>query len=154
MARKQQQSKIAKLKHRVKLCSQADVVTGDGEFTLSRATVLTVWAGIEVKQSSMFNREGGFAIGEANTRQTHVITTRYRRDIDIGQTAWIYEERLQSAPRWFKVLAVSDYDECWIFKCRLYQQGEAAVAPTDEDDSEYKPEMPGSAVPLPPGIKL
>ena len=121
------------LKHRIALCSGTDVVTDGGELVLVRKDVLNTWAKIESKVASMFSRQG-FAIMEDRNRQTHLISIRMRRDIDITSAAWIYEERMQSGSRWFKVLGVKDDGEdsdVTILSCKIIQRGEDLAEPVE-----------------------
>lgn len=144
-------SSVASLSHRVSLCTANDVVLENGAYRITKEKVLSMWASIEPKLGSMFSREG-FTVMESTSRQTHVICMRYRRDFDITSSAWIYEERLQSAPRWFKILAVSDENDKWYFKCRLVEQSDMVREP-DEPVASCEP-IVGGAVALPPGVKL
>lgn len=129
---------IASLNHRVAICTSTDVVISSGTITIAREDVYHAWAKIENKQSSSFSREG-FSIQQPLNRQTHLITIRYRRDIDISAMAWLYEERLQSGARWFKVLGVKDQDSSAQFitlSCRLVERGDDLVPPTTEDTKD------------------
>lgn len=133
---------IADLKFRVKLCSADDVISSEGSISLVRNTIVETWAAIISDTGSLF-ASNGFAIMEDNTRQTHEIVMRYRRDLDITNTAWIMESRLQSPARWFKILSVYDCDDLWHFKCRLVQAFETAPVAKKDDSFE-----------LPPGVRL
>lgn len=133
---------IAKLRHRLVLCSQKDVVD-DGTLHLKRAGVMSMWAAIEPKKASTFTPQGAASQENRSTR-THCITTRYHRDIDISNLAWLYEERRKSAPRWFKILSVVQTEkagsEYFMFDCRLVERSDNAPAPAAESH------MPGAAV--------
>jgi head-tail adaptor len=127
------------LRHRVKLCSAQDVITEDGELKFSREEVFTTWAQIEAKIASQFNRSGENLLNEKE-RQTHLITIRFRRDIDVSSTAWIYEERAQSGARWFKVKGVRDLNEDGQFlqiSASLLERG-IVTPPTDEGATEVR----------------
>lgn len=101
---------IRDLKHHVTLCSSNDVVTEDGALMITREGVVTTWAKIESRVESQFNRQGDNLDG-ARFPRTHVITIRFRRDLDVTATAWLYEARAQSGARWFKVLGIRDLNE-------------------------------------------
>lgn len=126
------------LKHRIALCAGKDVVTDGGTLVLVRQDVVNTWAKIEAKAASMFSRQG-FAIMEDGNKQTHLISIRMRRDIDITSSAWVYEERMQSGARWFKVLGIKDDGEdsdVTILSCRLIQRGEDLVEPVETPATE------------------
>lgn len=144
---------IAALRHKVRLCSQSDVITTEGGMQLRRKGVWSAWAGIEAKKASMFSREGA-AMKESRDAHTHVGTLRYRDDLNISALAWLYEERLKSSPRWFKVLAVNQTEQggtpCFMLDLRLVERGDDIARPIEEDT----PERHGPAMSLPHGVKL
>lgn len=127
---------IAELKHRVALCSMHDVVTEDGKMVLVRQDVAKFWVKIEPRTSSMFS-QAGYSIQEPRDRQTHLITMRFRRDFDISSAAWVYEERLQSGARWFKVLGIKEQGEDGEFmtlSAKLIERGDDLTPPVAEGD--------------------
>lgn len=142
---------IAQLRHRVHLCSQKDVVV-EGTLRLNREGVLSMWAMIEAKASSAFAPTGA-VVNDQRNKRTHIITTRYHRDLDISVMAWIYEARLKSAPRWFKVLKVTQSEqggsEFFKFDCRIVESAADIVEPAPEKDHHNSPVLG-----LPPGVKL
>lgn len=143
---------LANLRHRVHLCSQKDVVI-DGDMRLNREGVLTMWAEIVAKSASAFTANGA-SVGDEKKLRTHVITTRYHRDFDVSNMAWIYEERRKSAPRWFKVIRVNQTEksgsEFFMFDCRLIERAADLVEPASP-----APNRPaGPAMSLPDGVKL
>lgn len=141
---------IAQLRHRVHLCSQHDVVI-DGTLKLNREGVLSMWASIEAKASNAFSPNGA-AFREKKDQRTHVIVTRYHRDLDISIMAWIYEARLKSAPRWFRVIR-SDVTEG---KGSQFFKFDCVLIESKADIPEPSAERPVDkiAMPLPEGIKL
>lgn len=137
---------IASLKHRVAICTMDDVVVDASTLSLRRAEVLRTWANIEAKNGSMFAKDG-VAIMESRERQTHIICVRYRYDMVISSAAWVYEERLKSEPRWYKVLSVVDAGEFWKFKCRLVEKSDAAEVPSPVTATdEFKMDLPRGVV--------
>lgn len=142
---------ISDLRHRVHLCSQKDVVV-DGTLKLNREGVLTMWASVEARTAQAFSPHGA-AMNEPRNARTHVIMTRYHRDIDVSALAWLYEARLKSAPRWFKILKVSVTEgrgsQMFKFECRLVESKADIVEPATE-----KPAAAGPAWGLPEGVKL
>lgn len=143
---------IAKLRHRVHLCSQKDVIL-EGTMRLRREGVMSMWAAIEEKQASAFSPHGA-AMNEPRNRRTHIIKTRYHRDIDVTVMAWLYEARLKSAPRWFKILKVSVTEDkgtqYFKFDCRLVESTAEAVEPVAPAPGG----QPGVIWGLPEGVKL
>lgn len=131
---------IAELRHHVQLCSQKDVVTRDGNLFLARADVLTCWAKIEDKKGSLHGPTG-LVTRESHDVRSHRITIRYRTDVDIKSTAWVYEARIKSPPRWFKVLAVTDRDSAFILDVRLVERSEVAMAPVAPESVAQAPDL-------------
>jgi head-tail adaptor len=143
---------IRQLNHRVTLCSASDVLAEPGKLSLVREGVLTCWAAITPSRSSYFSREGA-AVMERADYYSHHVFIRYRTDISVRSTAWVYEARLKSEPRWFKVVDVLNVDEdsrFWRLSCRL----------VEASDLVRPPDAPGTAAaasiaaPLPDGIEL
>jgi head-tail adaptor len=141
---------IAKLQHRVILCSQCDVVKSNGDLILNRGEVAEMWAMIEQKSGSGFSRQGA-AMNESRAQQTHVTTVRYRWDLNVSLMAWIYEKRLKSPPRWFKVLKTGQTEHAGnafqTFSCRLVERSDDAAEPTTEAEA-------GPVMHMPHGVKL
>jgi head-tail adaptor len=130
------------LRHRISLCTSADVVTEEGQLMLVRSDVLSTWAKIEAKTTSMFSR-AGYNILEDRNRQTHLAFMRMRRDIEISSAAWIFEQRMQSGARWFKILGIKEEDGTWIaLSLRLIERGDDLVEPVSEPATE----VPGFTV--------
>lgn len=142
---------IADLRHRVHLCSQKDVVVGT-DLKLAREGVLSMWAAIEARAASTFSPTGA-SMGEPRNKRSHVITTRYHRDLDISVLAWLYEERLKSAPRWFKIIKVAVTEgkgsQFFKFDCRLVESTADIVEPVHESAAATGPVWG-----LPEGVKL
>jgi hypothetical protein len=91
-----------------------DVVEKDSVISLSRAPVAEMWAKIyALPHLPSFISPMGFAIKETANRVTHWITLRYKADLDFTSAAWVYERRLKSPPRWYKVVGYYD-NEPWI----------------------------------------
>lgn len=140
---------IASLRHRVALCTQRDVVEEGTDLRIVRQGVMNMWASIEPKKASTFTPRGAASQESRNTR-THIICTRYHRDVDVSHLAWLYEERRKSAPRWFKILSVVQSErsgsEYFMFDCRLTERGEGLAEPTAE--------LSGPVVGMPEGVTL
>ncbi|MGL5734765.1 MAG: phage head completion protein [Beijerinckiaceae bacterium] len=139
---------ISKLRHRLTLCRQEDVISGPDDMRLNRTGIVLAWASIEAKKASTFSPFGA-AMKEGGQGRTHLIKMRYRPDLNISSMAWLYEERLQSSPRWFKILAVNQSEQSgspyFILDCRLIERGDNSAAPT---------EASGPVMDLPSGVKL
>lgn len=126
---------IAKLTHRIKLCSERDATVDGGMPVLTRDDVLTVWAQIQPKRGSFF--VNGTVAMENRENPSHYITIRYRSDLQIRSTAWVYEERRASPPRWYKVLSVQDRDENgrWFqLEVRLVESADDITRPAGAED--------------------
>lgn len=157
---------IASLRHMVALCSGSDVVVSPGSIESRRPPIFTARADIQPKRAQQWSPQG-FAAFDEKERPSHDVAIRFRPDIDITRAAWLFEERLQSGRRWFKVLGVVDVEErgrFWKLSCRLVEKGVEAPAPTQSPPAtvDGKPSAPvakkkstlPSAQGLPPGVKL
>lgn len=124
------------LKHRLSICTTDDVTSTDGTLFITRKDVLTTWMKIEAKAASPFSR-AGYNIEENEQKQTHLATMRFRRDFDISTAAWLYEERMQSGGRWFKVLATKEDDGVWlVLALHLVERGDNLVKPVADAATE------------------
>lgn len=147
----------ADLRHMVALCSEKDVVAGPASIEILRPPVFEARAAIEPKRGQTWSRLGVVAHDETE-RPSHEITIRFRPDVDITKAAWLYEERLQSGRRWFKILDHYDVGErarFWCLSCRLVERGVAVPGPTEPSAgaTAKKSTLP-SGQQLPPGVKL
>jgi head-tail adaptor len=139
---------VAALRHRISLCTMQDVVVDGDEMRLTRKEVFGAWAAIETKRGSMF-ATGGVVIQEAQDVQSHLITIRYRYDYTISSAAWVFEQRLKSEPRWYKILSVKDTtSEWWVLSCRLVEKSDLVSQP--QPDTPANPFLVGK----PQGVKL
>lgn len=143
---------LASFRHRVAVCSMKDVVTADGGMSLSRQDVYRCWAAIIPSVKTLFG-PGGDAVKQSRDVRTHILVLRARHDLDLSQSAWFYEQRLQTGGRWFKLLAMIDQNECgayWECDVRLVERGFAMSAPAPEAASQsslLQAQLPG-------GVKL
>lgn len=137
MARRE--PKISELKHRVALCTMRDVVI-DQEMNLSREAITYTWAAIEhmTHLSSFITREG--YARENPERGTHRITVRAGLDLEYSTAAWVYEQRLRSPPRWYKVLGFVDECDWVMLECHLVEKSDTAK-PTDSPMRAAKQEV-------------
>ena len=101
--------KIGDMCYRVALCTMNDVVLEGDAMTLSREVVTFTWASIthQWNQPSFIGKEG-YAVKELRDRPTHLITVRYGLQLDYTSAAWVYEQRLKSPPRWYKVVGFAE----------------------------------------------
>lgn len=137
--------------HRVTICSSTDVVITPGELVKIRDGIVTGWAAISPSKASRFSKDG-VAIDDDHMRKSHDIIMNYNPDLMITLAAWVYEARLKSPPRWFKIIRVMNMDEAsryWKFECRLVESTDDIVKPVREPDHSGL-----SAVPMPNGINL
>ncbi|MGY2987708.1 hypothetical protein [Bradyrhizobium sp. USDA 4508] len=123
-------TKISDLRNRVSLCTMRDVVEEGGVMTLARKEVATVWAAIYAQPHlPSFISQYGYAIKENADRGTHLITVRYKIDLDLTATAWVYEVRRKSPPRWYKMLGFYDNENWVVMHCHLVQRSEQVTPP-------------------------
>ncbi|MGY3615669.1 phage head completion protein [Bradyrhizobium sp. USDA 10063] len=123
-------TKISDLRNRVSLCTMHDVVEQGGVMTLSRTSIASVWAAIYAQPHlQSFISPYGYAIQEKAERPTHLITVRYKVDLDFTSAAWVYEERRKSPPRWYKVLGFYDNENWIVIHAHLVQRSEQASPP-------------------------
>lgn len=122
--------KISKLKHRVALCTAHDVVTKNGTMELIRSTVVWTWADIEMQWNvHSFLSPIGFAIRESADRVTHYISVRSGIGVDVTSTAWIFEQRLKSQPRWYKVVGFGESPGWLTMSCHLVEKSDNLQPP-------------------------
>lgn len=142
--------RTADRKHRVVLCSQKSDIDENGNLIVERQGVITGWAALDIVKPSRFSGSGQ-VVSKAE-QPTHRVTMNYNPDVAVSVTAWVYEHRLKSPPRWFKVLSVANVDECSRFMAltvRLTEMTDEAEEPTDE-----KPQSNFGASNLPEGLSL
>ena len=118
---------------RVQFCSGNDIVTESQNLILSRGVVLESWAAIEAKKSSSFSRNGSSL--DKESIRTHCITITTRRNIDFTNAAWIYQERKQSSPRWFKIIGQTECGDQTEFDCRLVERGDHITKPAENNET-------------------
>lgn len=114
---------IADLKHKMFVCSAKDIVLDGETIVLERSAVYSGWAAVESKRASTFVPQG-VSVSEPRETTTHVIAMRYRSDIQVSSSAWLYEERRKSAPRLFKITRVVEDCDFFYFHCRLTERGD------------------------------
>jgi head-tail adaptor len=123
-------TKISDLRNRVSLCTMHDVVEKGGVMTLTREDIATVWAQIYAQPHlPSFISKYGYAIKEPAERPTHLITVRYKIDLDLSNTAWIYEVRLKSPPRWYKMIGFYDNENWIVMHAHLVERSNIATPP-------------------------
>lgn len=144
-------SSIGERRHRVAICSQSDVILKDGQYVYSRPGVIEGWAAITPVAFNRFSRDGA-AITDDSKRPTHTIEMNYNPNVNVSVSAWIFERRLKSPPRWFQIISVENcYEESqfWKFKVRLAEASDDVSEPAKETPrSDFDP------VPLPDGVEL
>ena len=146
--------KISNLAHKVELCSARDEIDANGQVLIRRQIVLSDWAAIEATSGSFFSTLGE-VVDEMRGMKSHRIFIRYRAHIEIGTAGWIYETRLSSAPRWYKILAIEDCGEesrFWRFDCRLVSKGDEIMSPVAVNGTDQNSIFTPTA--LPEGVEL
>lgn len=122
--------RIADLKHRIALCRMHDVVEKDGTMSLLRESVTWQWAMIsDALNLSSFISVRGYSVAELATRPSHRIIIRAASMVEITNIAWIYEQRLKSSPRWYKVLGFNESDHWLVLTCHLVERSMNAQPP-------------------------
>jgi hypothetical protein len=122
--------KQADLEHRIALCRQSDVVVTNNIMELQRTSVVWTWARIKSYYGvPAFMSVQGYAIIDPAGRATHAVTVRGGLQIEISATAWIYEERRKSPPRWYKVLGFTDPVGWLHMTARLVEKSDLAIPP-------------------------
>jgi head-tail adaptor len=119
-----------KFKHRLSVCRQEDVMEGK-ELVYRKQEIYTGWAMIDRRRAGTFSQQDQAVFAEKDQR-THFIRMRYRPDVLISTAAWLYEARLKSAPRWFKILFAGDeYEDSryFYFECKLIEHGDEVIQP-------------------------
>src|SRR5262245_29438182 len=122
--------KVADLEHRIALCKQQDVVVNSSTMELRRKEVVWTWARIKSFYGlAAFIAPTGFAIIDGHTRATHAVTFRYGMYLSIQSTAWVYEERRKTEPRWYKVLGFAESSQWVTLNVRLVEKSDLAIPP-------------------------
>ena len=122
--------KIHEMNHRVALCSQKDVVVNGQTMELKRTEVVWCWARIKSHYGLPFQiGQMGYTIMDPQTKATHAITIRNGLVDNITNTAYVYEEFRKSAPRWYKVLGISEPERFLVLTCRLIEISDLATPP-------------------------
>lgn len=137
---------IAEMGHRITVCTMQDIILDNGVMALRREGLFCGWAAVRTKRGSFFVKNGD-AYKESRDRPSHEIVMNHQPDMDMSSSAWLYEERLQSPPRWYKVLDVEEGNEhaqtC--FTVRLVERSDSAtppapsVAPCDDKTGLFDP---------------
>lgn len=134
-------------KHRVVVCAAKDFVNDAAGLVTFRQGAYEGWAAIIAKKPSQFSRDG-FNVDESKAK-THDIFMSYRHDVDITVAAWIYDKRMKSPSRWFKVLAIEDDGINFKFSCRIDEASEGAMEPVADAKAKI-----GQASALPDNVLL
>ena len=140
---------LASKKNRVIICSMKDIITDHGQMRLYRKGIIEGWAKITLKKASRFSRDG-YTVDQSSSAITHKICMSYNPDILISEAAWIYDRRLKSAPRWFKIINVYDDSYNWYFECQIRENSDDAVNPVEKMPDTDMPQP----LPLPEGVQL
>lgn len=139
---------IGSRRHRVVLCSQQDVVVEGGVFHLKRKEVTSLWAEIKENKTTTFTSRGA-AMGDSRDGSTHTVYILYSTIVNLSVMAWLYEARMKSSPRWFKIISVGQTETSgltyFMLKVRLVERADDLATP-GEDASPVTP--------LPPGVTL
>jgi hypothetical protein len=135
---------IAERKHRLTLFRAEDIVINGSSIVLKKEAIYKGWGKIEAKTPSTFAPQG-VSVEENVAKHNHIISMNFRPDILVATAAWVYEERLKSPPRLFKILSVIETCDLFKFYCRLTERGDNAilpVAPEERKPSAFDPIVP------------
>src|SRR6186713_2629852 len=130
-------TKISDLRNRISLCTMRDVVEEGGVMMLARDNIATVWARVYSQPHlPSFISQYGYAVQESAERPTHLITVRYKIDLDISSAAWVYEVRLKSPPRWYKILGFAEREDFITMHAHLVESSDLAPPPRNQLSAE------------------
>lgn len=123
--------KMSDLSHRVALCTMHDVIDKDGAMHLIRSPVMWIWAYIDnALNLPSFISPDGFAFRESyDAWKSHRIIIRAQSGVQATSAAWVYEMRLKSPPRWYKVLGFNESDAWLLLITHLIERSDNAVPP-------------------------
>jgi hypothetical protein len=122
--------KIHELNHRVALCTQKDVVIDSKTMELRRTEVVWAWARIKSHYGLPFMiGQLGYTVMDLTAKATHAITVRNGLVDNVTDTAYVYEEFRKSAPRWYKVLGVSEPEGFLVLTARMVEISDLATPP-------------------------
>jgi len=118
------------MNRRVALCTQKDVVVNASTMELRRSQVVWAWARIKSHYGLPFTiGQLGYTIMDPLTKATHAITIRNGLVDNVTAMAFVYEEFRKSAPRWYKVLGVSEPDKFLVLTTRMIEISDDAIMP-------------------------
>jgi head-tail adaptor len=112
------------LAHRVIVCGEQTAVI-DGDLVTGRNAGFVTMAAMRPVRVSNF-APNGQSFEDPRELASHVITIRYRSNVDITAQAWVFEKRRKSGARWFKVLGrmiIDEGEQLWELRCREVEHG-------------------------------
>jgi hypothetical protein len=122
--------KIHEMNRRVALCTQHDVVVDSKTMMLHRSKVVWAWARIKSHYGLPFMiGQQGYTVMDPVTKPTHAITIRNGLVDNVTSMAYVYEEFRKSAPRWYKVMGVSEPDKFLVLTTRMIEISDMALPP-------------------------
>jgi hypothetical protein len=125
--------KIHEMNRRVALCTQRDIVVNGKTMELRRVGVVWAWARIKSHYGLPFViGVSNYTIMDPSTKATHAITVRNGLVDNVTAMAYVYEEFRKSAPRWYKVLGVSEPDKFLVFTTRMVEISDLAIPPQND----------------------
>jgi len=122
--------KLNELNHRVALCTQRDVVIDAQTMALHRSKVVWAWARVKSHYGLPYMIGlSGYTVMDPTTKATHAITVRGGLVDNVTSMAYVYEEFRKSAPRWYKVLGVSEPQGFLVLTSRLIEISDLTIPP-------------------------
>jgi hypothetical protein len=109
------------------MCREEDIIV-DGEFRIKKDGIRSAMAKITQIRKSKLSRTGN----ELRTTDdaTHSIEIRSTYGVEYTNSAWIYEHRLRSSPRWFKVNGILEDVDFTAFSVVLSERGDQVAEPS------------------------
>jgi hypothetical protein len=121
------------MNHRIALCTQRDVVINSKTMELRRTHVVWAWARVKSHYGlPFFIGQQAYTIMDKVDKPTHAITIRNGLVDNVTNTAYVYEEFRKSAPRWYKVLGVSEPEKFLVLTTRLIEISDLVIPPQSE----------------------
>jgi hypothetical protein len=110
-----------------------DVIEKDGNMSLAREARMWVWAHVDAALNlPSFISQAGYAIFNPVSQATHRVIIRAASGVEATTAAWVYEKRLRSSPRWYKVLGWTESDMWLLLNTHLMERSDQAQPPLND----------------------
>lgn len=110
-----------------------DVVDKNGQMQLVRETVTWLWAQVDAALNlPSFISPMGYSFHESRDAwATHRVILRAASGLEVTSAAWVYEQRLKSSPRWYKILGFTESDAWLLLNTHLIERSDKATPPVN-----------------------